>query len=49
VENRVNGVDVSDRNIEPNIPVMWALTHRSDYYNDKLPFGEKIYLTFNNY
>ena len=49
VENYVNGVDVSDRNIDPNIPVMWALTNHSDYYNDKLPFGEKIYLTFNDY
>jgi len=49
VEKYVNEGDVSDRNIEPNIPVLWALTHRDDYYNDKLPFGEKIYLTFNNY
>ena len=49
VENYVNEGDVSDRNIEPNIPVLWALTNHSDYYNDKLPFGEKIYLTFNDY
>ena len=35
--------------VEPNVPVIWALSGGENYYSDELPFGEKVAIDFSRF